>query len=53
MLRTKLRVTIDHDARLPRKAIATALRDGSHFFEREQQRLNGEAFVADVLLTSA
>jgi hypothetical protein len=30
-----------------------ALRDGSHFLEWELQRLNGEAFVADVLLSSA
>jgi hypothetical protein len=35
------------------EVIATALRDGSHLFEWEHQRLNGEAFVADVLLSSA
>ncbi|MDA3877728.1 MAG: PAS domain S-box protein, partial [Halothiobacillus sp.] len=32
--------------------IATALREGSNFFEWEHQRLNGEPFAADVLLTS-
>jgi PAS domain S-box-containing protein len=31
--------------------IAIALRDGSHFFEWNHQRLNGEIFAADVLLT--
>ena len=33
------------------KMIATAMREGSHFFEWEHQRLNGETFAADVLLT--
>ena len=31
--------------------IATAMRDGKNFFEWEHQRLNGEPFAADVLLT--
>jgi PAS domain S-box-containing protein len=31
--------------------IATAMREGSYFFEWEHQRLNGEPFAADVLLT--
>ena len=31
--------------------IATAMRDGSSFFEWEHQRLHGEPFAADVLLT--
>jgi len=31
--------------------IATAMREGSHFFEWTHQRLNGETFAADVLLT--
>ena len=31
--------------------VAIALRDGSHFFEWEHQRLDGSTFAADVLLT--
>jgi diguanylate cyclase (GGDEF)-like protein/PAS domain S-box-containing protein len=31
--------------------IATALREGSHFFEWEHRRLNGETFATDILLT--
>jgi PAS domain S-box-containing protein len=31
--------------------IATAVREGSHFFEWEHQRLDGEPFAANVLLT--
>ena len=31
--------------------IATAVREGSHFFEWEHRRLNGEIFAADILLT--
>ncbi len=31
--------------------IATAMREGSHFFEWEHQRLDGQPFAADVLLT--
>ncbi|BCB27713.1 hypothetical protein SKTS_25990 [Sulfurimicrobium lacus] len=31
--------------------IATAVREGSHFFEWEHRRLNGEVFAADILLT--
>jgi PAS domain S-box-containing protein len=31
--------------------IATAMREGSHFFEWEHQRLHGASFAADVLLT--
>ena len=31
--------------------IATAMREGSHFFEWEHQRLDGQSFGADVLLT--
>ena len=31
--------------------IAIAMRDGSHFFEWEHQRLDGQPFAADVLLT--
>ncbi len=31
--------------------IATAMREGSHFFEWEHQRLGGQPFAADVLLT--
>jgi PAS domain S-box-containing protein len=31
--------------------IATAMREGSHFFEWEHRRLHGENFAADVLLT--
>ena len=31
--------------------IATAMREGSNFFEWEHKRINGEAFAADVLLT--
>jgi PAS domain S-box-containing protein len=31
--------------------IATAMREGSHFFEWEHQRLHGEPFTANVLLT--
>ncbi|MDO9053464.1 MAG: PAS domain S-box protein [Gallionella sp.] len=31
--------------------IATAMREGSHFFEWQKQRLDGPLFVADVLLT--
>jgi hypothetical protein len=31
--------------------IATAMEQGSHFFEWEHQRINGETFAADVLLT--
>ena len=34
-----------------REMIATALDHGSHFFEWEHQRLNGERLTADVLLT--
>jgi len=33
------------------EVIATAMRDGSHFFEWEHQRLDGQPFSADVLLT--
>jgi PAS domain S-box-containing protein len=32
-------------------AIAIAMREGSHFFEWEHQRLDGKAFASDVLLT--
>ena len=31
--------------------IALALREGSHFFEWEHKRVNGQSFAADVLLT--
>jgi len=31
--------------------IATAMRDGSNFFEWEHQKMNGQAFPTDVLLT--
>ncbi|MDP2795174.1 MAG: PAS domain S-box protein [Sulfurisoma sp.] len=31
--------------------IAAAMRDGAHFFEWQHQRLDGEPFAADVLLT--
>ncbi|MDD5035136.1 MAG: PAS domain S-box protein [Methylococcaceae bacterium] len=31
--------------------IATALREGSHYFEWEHRRLDGQTFAADVLLT--
>ena len=31
--------------------IATAVREGSHFFEWEHRRLNGETFAAEILLT--
>ncbi len=34
-----------------KEMIAIALRDGSHFFEWEHQRLDGRRFPADVLLT--
>jgi PAS domain S-box-containing protein len=34
-----------------KEMIATAMREGSYFFEWEHQRLNGEPFAADVLLT--
>gem|GEM_PF-6741764 len=34
-----------------REMIATAMRDGSHFFEWTHQRINGEEFFANVLLT--
>jgi len=34
-----------------REMIATALREGSHFFEWTHQRINGEAFPATVLLS--
>lgn len=33
------------------EAIATAMREGSNFFEWEHQRLDGQPFAADVLLT--
>jgi PAS domain S-box-containing protein len=33
------------------KRIAIAMRDGSHFFEWEHQRLDGQPFSVDVLLT--
>jgi PAS domain S-box-containing protein len=33
------------------EAIATAVREGKHFFEWEHQRLDGTPFAADVLLT--
>lgn len=43
------------DGRLSREKaqemIATALREGSHFFEWECRRLNGELFAVDALLT--
>jgi PAS domain S-box-containing protein len=32
--------------------IATAVREGSHFFEWEHRRLNGETFAAEVVLTA-
>ena len=34
-----------------KEMIATALREGSHFFEWKSRRLNGEIFFSDVLLT--
>ncbi|GEM_PF-301482 len=34
-----------------REMIATAMREGSHFFEWEHQRLGGQPFPANVLLT--
>ena len=34
-----------------KEMIAIALRDGSHLFEWEHRRLNGEIFVTDILLT--
>lgn len=34
-----------------REMIATAMRDGSHFFEWTHRRISGEAFPADVLLS--
>jgi len=34
-----------------KEMIATAMREGSDFFEWEHQRMNGEPFAADVLLT--
>ena len=34
-----------------KEMIATAMREGSYFFEWEHQRLHGEPFAADVLLT--